>query len=298
MNLLQIFRRFPDQESCIEHLEKIRYGDTPYCPHCGSSHVARKADTDRIGRWNCHDCKSSFNVLSGTIFEKTQVPLQKWFMAIGLVINAKKSLSSCQLARDLELNQKTAWYMQQRIRAEMSSKQNEIRLQGIIKADEIYVGGKSRKANERTNRNDDYHNPSSGKSGKTKKVPVLGAVERSGNVVAKLASNVSSKSILGFIKDFVEPTGSVLITDEFRSYSAVRNTMRHAVIRHQECYVEGVTHTNTIEGFWALIKRSWYESHHHYKKEYIPLYLCETAWKYNNREKDNDFGSFMQGCFA
>ena len=110
----------------MEHLENIRYGDTPYCPHCGSTHVARKADSDRIGRWNCHDCKSSFNVLSGTIFEKTQVPLQKWFMAVGLMMNARKSLSSCQLARDLELNQKTAWFMQHRIRAEMAVKQSEI----------------------------------------------------------------------------------------------------------------------------------------------------------------------------
>ena len=109
----------------MEHLENIRYGDTPYCPHCGSTHVARKADSDRIGRWNCHG-NSSFNVLSGMIFEKTQVPLQKWFMAVGLMMNARKSLSSCQLARDLELNQKTAWFMQHRIRAEMAVKQSEI----------------------------------------------------------------------------------------------------------------------------------------------------------------------------
>ncbi len=112
MNLLNIFTRYPDQEACIEHFEGVRWGDDPHCPHCGSTHVARKSEGRKIGRWNCHGCKSSFNVLSGTIFEKTRVPLQKWFMAIGLIVNAKKSLSSCQLARDLDLTQPTAWYMQ------------------------------------------------------------------------------------------------------------------------------------------------------------------------------------------
>lgn len=295
MNLLQIFHRFPDQEACLEHLESIRYSDTAYCPHCGSVHVARKADTDRIGRWNCHDCKSSFNVLSGTIFEKTQVPLQKWFMAVGLMMNAKKSLSSCQLARDLELNQKTAWYMQSRIRAEMAVKQSEIKLQGIIEADETYVGGKPRKFNKKKN---DDNRPPSGRGRATKKTPVIGAVERGGKVVAKVAKDLAGKGVLRFIKDTVEPEGSVLITDEYRAYRAVRKTISHAVINHSQAYAEGNTHTNTIESFWALIKRSWYGSHHHYDKEYIPLYVAETSWKYNHRDDDNAFGSFMRGCFA
>ena len=120
MNLIEICTLFPDQGSCIEHLEEVRFGDTPYCPHCGGLQVARKADGDRIGRWNCHDCKSSFNVLADTIFQKTRIDLRKWFVAIGLILNAKKSLSSCQLARDIDLNQKSAWYMMQRIRAELN----------------------------------------------------------------------------------------------------------------------------------------------------------------------------------
>ena len=119
MTLIDVFHRFPTQETCIEHLEDIRWGDDPCCPHCGSLHVARKADGERVGRWNCHDCHRSFNVLSGTIFCKTRVPLQKWFLAICLMVNAKKSLSSPQLARDLDLTQQTALYMQQRIRATM-----------------------------------------------------------------------------------------------------------------------------------------------------------------------------------
>ena len=116
---MSIIERFPSQESCIAYLEKVRWGDNPVCPHCNSDRVARKRQNAVIGRWNCHACKSSFNVLSKTIFSGTHVPLQKWFLAIVLTANAKKSLSSPQLARDLELTQPTALYMQHRICAEM-----------------------------------------------------------------------------------------------------------------------------------------------------------------------------------
>ena len=152
MNLVTIFQRFPDQEACIEYLERLRWGHNEHCPYCGSTSVARKSDAGRIGRWNCHGCKSSYNVLSGTIFEKTRIPLQKWFLGIGLIINAKKSLSSCQLARDLDMTQPSAWYMQQRIRSAMASDESWL-LQGIVEADETYVGGKPRKGNKRDDDN-------------------------------------------------------------------------------------------------------------------------------------------------
>ena len=122
MNLLEVMERFPDQESCIAHLEKARWGDEPKCPHCDSENVAKKHENELVGRWNCHKCKSSFNVLSKTMFQKTKIPLQKWFLGISLMMNATKSLSSCQLGRDLELHSRTAWYMQVRIRAEMAQK--------------------------------------------------------------------------------------------------------------------------------------------------------------------------------
>ena len=144
MNIVSVFKRFPDQHACITHLERVRFGDKPYCPLCGSLHVARKAENDVVGRWNCHGCKSSFNVLSGTVMQRTKIPLVKWFLAIALIVNAKKSLSSYQLARDLEMNQRSAWYMQQRIRAAMAANQGSF-LRGIIEADETFLGGKSRK---------------------------------------------------------------------------------------------------------------------------------------------------------
>ncbi len=214
-------------------------------------------------------------------------------MAIGLIVNAKKSLSSCQLARDLDLTQPTAWYMQQRIRAQMATKQGEILLQGIVEADETYLGGKPRKRN---NKNDDEP-PKRGRG--TKKTPVIGAVERGGKVVAKVASDLTGKGVLKFIRDSIDPEGSLLITDEFKAYNAVRSTIAHATINHSRGeYVDGETHTNTIEGFWSLLKRAWYGSHHHYRKCYTPLYVAEACWKYNQRKSDNAFGTFMQGCFA
>lgn len=291
MNLLTIFQRFPDQEACIEHLERVRWGDDPHCPYCGSAHVARKGEGDRVGRWNCHDCKNSFNVLAGTIFEKTRIPLQKWFLAIGLMVNAKKSLSSSQLARDLDMNQKSAWYLQQRIRAAMLTDEGDL-LQGVVEADETYVGGKPRRGRRR---DDDTPN----KRGRgTSKTPVIGAVERGGKVKATVASDLSGKGVVKFLQGAIDPEGSLLITDEFKAYEAANGLFARAVIKHRESYAEGETHTNTIESFWALIKRAWYGSHHYYTKRYMPLFIAESCWKYNNRKTNDAFAVFVRGCFA
>lgn len=291
MNLLAIYSRYPDQESCIEYLETLCWGDRPVCPHCHGSHVARKADTDRVGRWNCHTCHSSFNVLSGTIFEGTRVPLQKWFLAIGLMVNAKKSLSSYQLARDLALTQQTALYMQHRIRAAMAQDDDRL-LYGLLEADETYVGGKPRKQNKRDD--DRPHPPGRG----TSKTPVIGVVERYGEVRAQVADDLSGKGIVRFLKQKTNPAESMLITDEYRAYNAVRSMMRHTVINHSRAYADGDTHTNSIEGFWALLKRAWYGAHHHYTKKFMPLFVAEACWKYNARKNPMAFETFMRGCVA
>ena len=290
MNLLSIFSKYPDQEACLEHLENIRWGISPRCPHCDSEHVARKSDGDRLGRWNCHSCHSSFNVLAGTIMEKTRIPLQKWFLGIGLMVNAKKSISSCQLARDLELTQPTAFYMQQRIRAGMALDEQPL-LQGILEADEVYIGGKPRHKNRVKDRV--KHKRGRG----TSKTPVIGAVERSGNVTARVAEDLTGKGILKFLKDSVEPAGSLLVTDGYKAYRAVRGYMPHAVIDHDVLYADGPIHTNTIEGFWSLIKRAWYGTHHHYSVRNTGLYVAEACWKYNQRHNENAFGYFVRSLF-
>ena len=225
MNLFDAVKRFSDQEACIKHLEKVRWGDQPECPYCESHRVAPKNERRKIGRWNCHTCKSSFNVLSGTLFQGTQIPLQKWFMAILLMNDAKKSLSSCQLARHLDITQPSAWYMMQRIRAEMGRK-SKVLLKGIIEADETYIGGQPR-----SRKNEKGELPPPSKRGRgTRKPPILAATERSGKVIARVATDLTRKGILTFIRKFVKTDQAVLMTDEFKSYEVVDDIMPHSTV--------------------------------------------------------------------
>ena len=292
MNLLEVIERFPDQEACIEHLEKIRWHGNSECPHCGSEHVRKRTETKigRIGRWNCHDCTATFKVTHGTIFHGTKIALQKWFAAIALMLNAKKSISSHQLARDLDLNQSTALRMEGCIRAEMAKKTNSLLLEGIIEADETYIGGKPRKANKKEDRE-----PAKRGRG-TDKTAILGAVARGGMVAAQMATKLTGRTIYNFISKHVNIKESELMTDEFHAYLEIGREMKHQIINHQEQYTDGEKHTNTIEGFWSLLKRAWYGTHHHYTVEWTPLYVAEACYKYNYRNHDNIFGKFVTEC--
>ena len=293
MNLITVFTRYPDQEACIEHLEAVRWRGAEHCPHCGSAHVARKQDGQRVGRWNCRSCKSSFNVLSGTIMEKTRVPLQKWFLAIAIMVNAKKSVSSWQLGRDLDMTHQTALYMQHRIRAQMAGEQRDL-LEGIVEADETYVGGKPRKTW-------DGKHPGAKRGRGTKKTPVIGAVERGGNVVARVADDLTGKGVMRFVQGNIDPEASVLITDEYTAYTGINRIIPHMAIDHGKRWVDGPIHTNTIEGFWSLIKRAFVGTHHNYSRKYMGLFIAESCWKYNQRKNklgDHGFGQFIRGCFA
>lgn len=287
MDLIKIMEMFPDQETCITYLEHLRWQGSPECPHCESDNVRRRNehDTGLIGRWNCHSCKSTFKVTHGTIFQGTKIPLQKWFLAIGLMANAKKSLSSCQLARDLELNQKATWRMMTCIRAEMAK--DNVLLEGIVEADETYIGGKKRKDYDR----EDGEPRKRGRG--TAKDAVLGAVARGGKVVAQLVQNVTGKTILDFIKRFVKTEDSELYTDQYRGYNEVGKEMAHETMNRSEVWEADGIHTNTMEGFWSFVKRAWYGSHHHYSTGYTPLYLAEACYKYNYRET-NMFEKFLR----
>ena len=287
MDLLKVMERFPDQAACIEHLEKIRWKGKPQCPHCESEHVGKREETKigRIGRWNCHECHATFKVTCGTVFHGAKIPLQKWFLAISLMVNAKKSLSSYQLSRDLDLNQKSAWRIETCIRAEMAK--DSILLNGIIEADETYIGGKPRKENKKEDRE-----PAKRGRG-TEKTAIIGAVERGGKVVAQVAKDLTARTILTFIGKFVNIEGSELMTDEYAVYQKLGEQLKHHIINHQEQFVDGDVHTNTIEGFWSLLKRAWSGQHHHYSVGYTPLYVAEACYKYNYRSIDSLFDKFV-----
>jgi transposase-like protein len=292
MNIIDVFQSFSTQEQAIEHLEKVRWNGEPNCPYCGSLNCGRHASSDRaMSRWQCRDCSRAFSVTIGTLFHGTHVPLRDWFLVLALMLNAKKSASAYQIARDLGKRRATVWSMMQRIRTAMANDPAQERLlYGIVEADETYVGGKPRKGNKR---DDDTPN----KRGRgTKKVPVIGAVERGGRVVARVAepSDLSAKGINKFIARFIDAAGSVLITDEYSGYNRVSETMLHSVVNHSQEYATGSVHTNTIEGFWSLVKRAWYGSHHHYSRKYMPLYIAEACYKYNRRGSTTAFGDSLR----
>ena len=293
MDLIKIMETFPMQEDCIAYLERLRWKPgLPECPQCESTHVRRRNEnaTGRIGRWNCHECKSTFKVTHGTLFHGTKIPLQKWFLAISLAIslmetNAKKSLSSRQLSRDIGLPQKACWRMMMAIRAEMGK--DNVLLQGIVEADETYIGGKRKKDYDK-----EEGEPRKRGRGTAKDV-VLGVVARGGKVVAELAENVKGSTIAELINKCVKTEDAQLYTDQYRGYNEIGKQMTHETMNRSQKwgFPDGI-HTNTMEGFWSFVKRAWYGSHHHYSTAYASLYLAEACYKYNYRH-ENIFAKFL-----
>ena len=278
MNIIQIFDLFPTQESCKEYLEKVRWEDKPICPYCGSIHTVKNQH-----RHHCYDCKTGFSVTVGTIFHHTHMPLQKWFLAISLMLNARKGLSALQLSRDLQVNKNTAWRVSMQIRKAMTQKGQRELLTGIVEMDETYVGGKPRKGNKSGGPQQDN------KRGRgTKKVPVIGAVEREGKVKAKATSKgrMKGKHMRAFVKQNVDTTRSHLMTDEYKGYMQMNRIMPHSVIRHSRWYVDGDIHTNTIESFWALLKRGMFGQFHSVSKKHLQRYVDEFCYRYNMRDDD------------
>ena len=197
-------------------------------------------------------------------------------------------MSSHRLARHLMLNQKTAWYIQTHIRAEMAK--DSVVLQGIIEADEVYIGRKPHNENKKEDRE-----PTKRGRG-TDKTSILGAVERGGKVcvLARISTELTGDAILAFIRGIVDMKDSdELMTDEYKAYLKPGKEMKHSIINRQRQFVDGDVHTNMIEGFWSLLKRAWYGSHHHYWVEYTPLYVAEACYKYNYRNDNNIFDKFL-----
>jgi transposase-like protein len=232
-------------------------------------------------RWQCYECRKSFSVTVGTIFHNTHIELQKWFLLISLMLNAKKGLSAYQAARDIELRRPTVWSMMHRIRNAME--RNEQLLAGIVEMDECYLGGKPRKSN---NRDDDIDGGKKSTRGRgTKKIPVVGMVSRMGDVKAKVAHKYSltAKHLQEIVREGIAVDRAVLITDEYRGYKGMNKLLPHAAINHSEYYARGMLHTNTIESFWAILKRGIIGQYHKVSRKYLDKYLSEFCYRYNMR---------------
>jgi len=285
MNLIEIFEKFPTQADCIKFLEGVKWQYEPTCPYCNSkSHTARKNDSKyQTSRYHCNTCNTDYTVLIGTIFQNTKLPLQKWFLGICLILNAKKGISSRELARDLKVTKDTAWLVQMRVREAM--KQSPELLSGIVEMDETYIGGKPRKGNK-----------DSRKRGRgTAKTPVVGMVERDGNVRAKSHKNksLSFKELKKIVRENIDTDNTKLITDQYRGYEPFDGIIDHETINHQYEYVKNHVHTNTIEGFWSLLKRGIIGQYHKVSIKYLDRYVDEFCYKYNSRKVKCGFDTFL-----
>lgn len=275
MNIIQIYRQFPTHESCLRYLEKVKWGNTPICPYCKSP---KSTPMDKELRHHCNNCNTSFSVTVNTIFHKTKADLQKWFLAISLILNAKKGISARQLARDLEVNKNTAWYMAMRIREAML--QDRELLNGIVEVDETYVGGKSR--------------PDSKRGRGTSKPPVVGMAQRSGRVIASKVKKVDAKSFSRVVRENVDVRSATVITDQFKGYVNLKNFFEHKSINHSANWAIGDIHTNTIEGFWSLLKRGIIEQYHQVSARHLQQYVNEFCYQHNHRKNPEVFEYTLQ----
>jgi transposase-like protein len=293
-SLVEVYRRWPTHTDCIAHLEAVRWGGHPLCPYCGADRIAHHRELERDNRWQCQRCDKSFSVTVGTIFHRTHVDLQKWFLLISLMLNAKKGLSAMQAARDLDMRRPTVWSMMHRIRAALDD-DGEL-LTGLVEMDETYVGGKRRKANHR---DDDTPGPR-GTAGKT---AVVGAIERKGRVktVVTSKSEMTGSDLEALTREMVDINHALLTTDEHAGYNGLNKFVAHRTINHSKAYSErdlfsdqfGATHTNTIESFWAILKRAILGQYHHISRKYLALYMREISYRYNMRQRIDAFAGVL-----
>lgn len=275
-SLKQVIHYFKDEATCKAYLAKQRWGDTPSCPHCGNvgAYV-----TNRGFKCKAKECAKKFSVTSGTIFENTKIPLSDWFAAIYLATAHKKGISSLQLSRDLNITQKSAWFILHRVREMLTENAPEM-LTGTVEVDETYIGGKHR--NKHTKARKLLNEKGTGAINKT---PVVAMLQRDGSIVTIVTLLANGEAIKPFIYKHVAP-GTTVITDGFGAYKGLDKTYTHEVVMHSENeYVrEGNIHTNTLEGFWSQLKRGIIGTFHQVSPKHLHRYCHEFGYKYNTRK--------------
>jgi transposase-like protein len=288
---------FPDEEACKAYLVARRWPQGVHCPRCGNSDLY-DASSYKSFHWQCRACAPDgyrFSVIAGTVFENTNKPLKDWYRVAHLMLVSKKGMSALQIMRYMGFGSyKTAWLMCHKIRTALIEDIEQ--LGGIVEVDETYVGGKDE------NRHKDKRGGKHGRGAGGKAI-VVGAVKRKGNVVARVVENVQISTLEHFIKETVSTKVSLLCTDNFTGYHRLRWKHRfpHETINHSEGHhvrqgVVGAIHTNTIEGFWSLIKRGIVGNFHKVSKKYLHLYVAEFEFRYNNRHNADIFGTAIKGC--
>lgn len=275
-SILDLIKTFPTEEACMLYLEQIRWGGLPVSPFDPNSKVYKCKDF----KYKCKNTGKYFNVKTGTMYDNTKMELQKWFIAIWLVTGHKKGISSMQLGRDLDITQKSAWFMLMRIRACFGIENNND-LEGIVEADESFYGGKNK------NRHADKKvKNSQGRSFKDK-TPIVGLIQRGGKMTAVVVKDTKRDTLQPIIKRFVAK-GSTLISDDWMGYTGIESHVNHYSIKHADRGYkhdyDSTIHTNNIEGSWKIMKNSLRDMYNHVSRKHLQTYVDEFVYRYNLRK--------------
>ena len=274
-SLIEAIRYFADLDRCFDFVKGLRWADGPVvCPRCDHDQTSFLT-TRKI--WKCKSCRRQFSLKVGTIFEDSSLGFDKWLPAIWLITNSKNGISSHELGRALGVTQKTAWFMNHRIRLAMASGTFQ-KLSGTVETDETYIGRLAKNMHV-ANRKRKIHG-----TGYTDKVAIHGALERGGPVVATVVESVSARTIQASIRAWVE-SGATVYTDQARAYIGLGTIYDHKSVNQGTGeYVSGDVHTNGIENFWALYKRAWKGTYTHNAPKHSTRYVDERTFSFDNRE--------------
>jgi transposase-like protein len=305
MPLRELLSRFADERACKAFLEKKRWPDGVIkCPRCGGKAYILKA---RPFHYLCKSGRQStvpetnevvtcgkngyrFSVITRTVFENTNYPLREWFRVIFLMFHSKKGMSAHQIHRTLGTGSyETAWYMCTRIRAAMKDDELD-KLMGEVEADETWIGGKKKNLHawQRHGQRGPYL---------SNKVEVIGAIARKGNVVCRMIKEAGFDTHEKFVRNVVSNNVSLVATDEAHHYRHLGKDLPHEQVKHGKYeYVRGRVHTQNIESFWSLLKRGIIGNYHKVSAKYLPLYLNEFSFRFNNRKNPDIFDAIIAGC--
>src|ERR1700726_1997645 len=284
---------FPDEDACCLYLAEHRWPEFVICPRCGNPDI--KSHGTMKWNWLCNACSPSgtnyrFSHITGTIFENTNKPLRQWFRVIHLMLTSKKGMSALQIYRYMGFGSyRTAWLMCHKVRTALM--QDIDKLGGIVEVDETFVGGLAK------NRHWDKRGGGGTGGIGSGKTPIIGAVSRKGNVVARVVANVNSATLTAFVREAVSHRVSLLCTDQYPGYNQPDKDYPHAAFDQERGqYVIGGIHTQTTEGFWSIFKRGVVGTFHKMSRKYMPLYVAEFKFRYNNRGNADIFGTAIKGC--
>ena len=277
----KFFISFPDDNTCLDHLFKIRFGTKPTCPKCGE--IGQFHRLKKMPAYTCN-CGHHIHPMQGTPFALSRTPLQKWFYAMFMFTTTRHGVAAKELQRQLGVTYKTAWRMGHELRKYMAKTDGETPLGGTVEADETYVGGKK----------------SGGKRGRGApgKTVVFGMLERGGDVMMKVVPNVRKKTLQPIIKENVE-SGSTVHTDELKSYSGLSKAgYEHETVNHGSGeYVDGDCHVNGMEGFWSRLKLSIRGTHVHVSGKHLSKYVKEFEYRYNRRKRPEQMFDELLAAF-